>query len=866
MPAPGPAQDPRPGSAASGDGFASQPALPDLPDPAELGDLGLGSMVTVDLSDLQSVLDAARESDEAAGDPLGDDAIVATSSDAGRRWSPAELAGAVAEGMTPGPALGNWAACFAPGQLSDYALPGAAAACRRLASWAQAAELEIVAEVAARAAVRDSSIPAGLGGIPAAVPEEAAAEVALALRMSQYGASCWTQLAITLAGRLTGTGVALRAGTIDLSRARLIAEATGVLDDRGAAAAEAKVLSGAGTKTLAQLRSALRRAVIAVDPDAAERRREDAERRAKVGLYGDEDGTATLSGQNLPGAHAAAAMARVTALARALKSAGVGGGIDLLRAQVFIGLLLGTLPLIPPTEDAPPDPGGPDVGPPDSPDAGPPGRPDDSSPGRPDDSPPTGPDDPSDLGGGPGGEPGAMDPDDPGRVGPADPAGHPDPSPGGGPDPGDPDDPGPAGSGDQGGLARGPGRGLGPDAGDPDDPGPPWPDGPDEPGDPSDPGDLGDLGDLGDYRDSDRADRGPADTGDPREPGHRDSPVRAGTDPASVPRWPALPVPGLVPAGLARSGTGALAGLPRGPAGTGLLRLTVPWLTLARTGVGPGQLSRLGPVTPHTARRVAETAARDPATEWKVIVTDRDGQAIAIAGVRRTRARSPASAPAAGLVSRVILTVPAGLARDLAGRQARLRASRLAVPRSAPAQPECRSGSAAGSGSGATSGSSSQYPITRPGTAPGDLPVGPAPRGPLGTVLTAALEAAVRATARADAEIAEAASAGTGGCAHRKSSPAYRPPPRLREYVAARDQTCRNPVCGQPAHRADQDHTIPYHQGGRTCDCNLGGTCRTHHRLKQRPGWRLTQPEPGTFTWTTAAGRTYTQTPDPYPA
>ena len=322
---------------------------------------GTGNMVTVDMADLQGVLDAARAGDEAAGDPLGDDAVIAVLSDTGPCWSLAELAAEAGEEMTPGPALGNWAACFAPEQMSDYALPGAAAACRRLASWAQAAELEIVAEVAARAAVRDSSVPPGPGGMPAAVPEEAAAEVALALRMSQFGASGWTQLAITLAGRLTDTGAALRAGSIDLSRARLIADATSVLDDRGAAEAEAKVLPGAGVKTLAQLRAALRRAVIAVDPDAAERRREDAERRAQVGLYGDEDGTAPLSGQNLPGAHAAAAMARVTALARALKSS-APGRIDLLRAEVFLGLLLGTLPLIVRPRDAPPDPGGDDPG------------------------------------------------------------------------------------------------------------------------------------------------------------------------------------------------------------------------------------------------------------------------------------------------------------------------------------------------------------------------------------------------------------------------------------------------------------------------------------------------------------------------
>ena len=48
-------------------------------------------------------------------------------------------------------------------------------------------------------------------------------------------------------------------------------------------------------------------------------------------------------------------MARVSALARALKASGAGGGIDLLRAQVFLGLLCGTLPLIPPAHGAPPD-------------------------------------------------------------------------------------------------------------------------------------------------------------------------------------------------------------------------------------------------------------------------------------------------------------------------------------------------------------------------------------------------------------------------------------------------------------------------------------------------------------------------------
>ena len=90
-------------------------------------------------------------------------------------------------------------------------------------------------------------------------------------------------------------------------------------------------------------------------PDGAERRREEAERRAKVSLYPDADGTATLTGQNLSGVHAAAAMARMTALAQALKASGGTGGIDLLRSKVFVGLLLGTLPYIPPPPGSPPD-------------------------------------------------------------------------------------------------------------------------------------------------------------------------------------------------------------------------------------------------------------------------------------------------------------------------------------------------------------------------------------------------------------------------------------------------------------------------------------------------------------------------------
>jgi hypothetical protein len=115
------------------------------------------------------------------------------------------------------------------------------------------------------------------------------------------------------------------------------------------------------------------------------------------------------------------------------------------------------------------------------------------------------------------------------------------------------------------------------------------------------------------------------------------------------------------------------------------------------------------------------------------------------------------------------------------------------------------------------------------------------------------------ATAAGDAEA-------TGGCAHAGATTAYRPTQKLGDYVTARDQTCRFPTCRQPAARCDLDHTIPFDQGGRTCPCNLGALCRFHHQIKQHPRWHLAQATPGTFTWTTPTGRTYTTQPDSHAA
>ncbi len=290
----------------------------------------------------------------------------------------------VAEYLPGSAGLAAWLDQRDPAGASDFDLPAVAAGWRRVAAWAQAREFAAIAQIAARSAARNEKAGLGEDGRPAAVTPDAAAQVGLALALSPGTAEWWTGQAVTLTWRLPATGAALAAGEIDAYRARLIIEATSLLEEDTARRVEDDVLPGAGELTYAQLRAALRKAVIVADPEGAEDRRRAAERRARVSLYPDDDGTATLTGTSLPAPHAAAAMARITALARALKASGAGGGTDLLRAHIYLGLLLGTLPPIPPPAD---------TGQPDAPS-------DDDQP--PDDQPPV------DLpdGGGPGGAPG----------------------------------------------------------------------------------------------------------------------------------------------------------------------------------------------------------------------------------------------------------------------------------------------------------------------------------------------------------------------------------------------------------------------------------------------------------------------------
>jgi hypothetical protein len=509
------------------------------------------------------------------------------------------------------------------GGLGDDELTGVMAAWQRLGARAAAGLLAAAGELASR---REAEGTATRDWRPL---QHAGDEIAAALTLTGSSAARVLALAASLA-RLPLTSGALAAGLIDERRAAVITEELSGLDDEDAAAVESLVIGKAPAQTTGQLRPAVRRAVIAADPAAARRRKEEALKDARVETSTETSGTARMSGRDLPPTDVLAADKYLSALAQAMKKAGADGTMDQLRARAYLCLLGGgdsaTLLTPPPASTTANSTG-------------------DGTPGN--GTPRSGTD--------AGGTPGSGTP----QSGAAD--------------------------------GRAPGNGT---------------------------------------------------------QGH-----------------------GSTVNGGARS----TAGVGR-PALGGSVHLTMPLMAWLGWSQSPGQVPGFGTIDADDSRALAAMLARDRSTTWCLTLTD------------------PAGDPVAH-----------GCARH--------------GPRAGPAPPA--------------------------GPAPSAGPAPPADTSWLQNLTLNLLE--------------------TGTCTHPRQTPAYRPGAALRHLIEIRHATCTHPGCRRPATRCDLDHTIPYDRGGRTCECNMGPRCRTHHKAKQAPGWTLTQTQPGVMTLTTRGGRTYTTHPTTYP-
>src|ERR1700744_856196 len=179
--------------------------------------------------------------------------------------------------------------------LDDDELIGVLRAWQRIESWASAGGLAAVAELARRRPAPGTP-PAAPGEFPAELSEFLSDEAAAALPLTGQAASRHTELGLDLAARLPATFRAHHQGLIDRARARLIAEATRVLSDADARAVGVRVLAQAGGRPTGQLRAALARAVIAADPEAAARRREEAQLDPRGRRWQEDAGTAAPAG------------------------------------------------------------------------------------------------------------------------------------------------------------------------------------------------------------------------------------------------------------------------------------------------------------------------------------------------------------------------------------------------------------------------------------------------------------------------------------------------------------------------------------------------------------------------------------------
>lgn len=85
----------------------------------------------------------------------------------------------------------------------------------------------------------------------------------------------------------------------------------------------------------------------------------------------------------------------------------------------------------------------------------------------------------------------------------------------------------------------------------------------------------------------------------------------------------------------------------------------------------------------------------------------------------------------------------------------------------------------------------------------------------------------------------------------------YIPPQHLKDFLIARDRTCRFPGCRRSALLSDLDHAQSWESGGSTSPDNIGALCRRHHRLKTHGGWKIESFSDGSCTWISPLGKEF---------
>ncbi len=235
------------------------------------------------------------------------------------------------EEMPPGPELARVLAGIDLDSLPGFDLVVVMAAQARMVSHHQAELLGLVARVA-DASDEESALVCDDDD------EFAADEIRAALCLTRRAARLLLELARDLQ-RLPKLADALRSGSIDLPRARVVCSEVATLGDEEAQQVVSLVLERASSQTTGQLAARTRRLVLSVDPASAEERYQKGIKDRRVELSANHDGTANLIAWSLPAERANAAYHRLDHLARAAKGADDPRCMDQVRADVLLDLL-----------------------------------------------------------------------------------------------------------------------------------------------------------------------------------------------------------------------------------------------------------------------------------------------------------------------------------------------------------------------------------------------------------------------------------------------------------------------------------------------------------------------------------------------
>ena len=166
-------------------------------------------------------------------------------------------------------------------------------------------------------------------------------QVRATLRLTRSAAKRLCALVWDLHKRLPPVLAAMRRGGLDQPRAAVFSLWTEGLSEEHTHAVLRELLPTAAQLTTGELIDAIAKLAIALDPEWVRRRYERALKGRRVVGKRNPDGTATLTGHDLPFDEVAAACARLDALAHAAKTAGHPDRLDHLRADLLVGMITG---------------------------------------------------------------------------------------------------------------------------------------------------------------------------------------------------------------------------------------------------------------------------------------------------------------------------------------------------------------------------------------------------------------------------------------------------------------------------------------------------------------------------------------------